>query len=86
MLHTVSWKSAHRFWRRRFLSSFNHIWAWRPSWSCDLDFPIKLSSPLSMDAPHKILLIGRAVSEKKIFENCVWTTDWARSRDDLVLY
>ena len=27
-----------------------------PSWSCDLDFAIKLSSPLPMDAPHKILL------------------------------
>ena len=39
-----------------FLSGFNHIWAWRPSWSCDLDFAIKLSSPLPMDAPHKISL------------------------------
>ena len=53
---------------------------------CDLDFGIKLSSPLPMDAPHKITLIGRAVSEKKIFEKCVWTTDWPRSRDDLDLY
>ena len=35
---------------------FYHIWAWRPSWSCDLDFAIKLSSPLSMDAPRKISL------------------------------
>ena len=26
------------------------------------------------------------VSEKKIFEKCVWTTDWPRSRDDLDLY
>ena len=32
------------------------IWAWRPSWSCDLDFAIKLSSPLPIDAPHKISL------------------------------
>ena len=54
MLHTKL--SAHRFWRRRFLSGFYHIWAWRPSWSCDLDFAIKLSSPLPMDAPHKISL------------------------------
>ena len=23
------------FWRRRFLNGFFHIWAWRPSWSCD---------------------------------------------------
>ena len=41
----------------RFLSVFfYHIWAWRPSWSCDLDFGIKLSSPLPIDAPHKISL------------------------------
>ena len=39
-----------------FLVFFYHIWAWRPSWSCDLDFTIKLSSPLPMDAPHKISL------------------------------
>ena len=39
-----------------FLSGFYHIWAWQPSWSCDLDFAIKLSSPLSMNAPHKISL------------------------------
>ena len=35
---------------------FYHIWAWWPSWSCDLDFAIKLSSTLPMDAPHKISL------------------------------
>ena len=28
-------------------------------------------------------LIGQAVSEKKIFEKCVWTTDWPKPRDDL---
>ena len=28
---------------------------------------------------------GQAVSEKKIFEKCVWTTDPPRSRDDLDL-
>ena len=39
-----------------FLSGFYHIWAWRPSWSCDLDFVIELSSTLPMDAPHKISL------------------------------
>ena len=35
---------------------FYHIWVWRPSWSCDLDFAIKLSSPLPMDVPNKISL------------------------------
>ena len=37
-------------------SGFYHIWAWRPSWSCDLDFAIKLSFPLPMTAAHKISL------------------------------
>ena len=35
---------------------FYHKWAWQPSWSCDPAFKIKLSFPLSMDAPHRILL------------------------------
>ena len=52
--YQVSWKSAHGFWRRRFLSVFYHIWAWRPSWSCDLDFAIKLEMPLPKEAPHKV--------------------------------
>ena len=30
------------------------LWTRRPSWSCDLDFGIKLSLPLPRDAPHKI--------------------------------
>ena len=36
--------------------SFYHIWAWRPSWSCDLDHLNKLSFPLPKEAPHKIWL------------------------------
>ena len=39
---------------KKILSGFYHIWAWWPSWSCDLDFANKLSLPLPMDAPHKI--------------------------------
>ena len=57
MLHT----KFHKNWpagsgEEDFLKGFYHIWAWWPSWSCDLDFAIKLSSPLPMDAPHKISL------------------------------
>ena len=33
--YQVSWKSVHRFQRRRFLKGFYHIWAWQPAWSCD---------------------------------------------------
>ena len=40
------------------LSGFYHMWAWRPSWSCDPDFVI-FRSPT-----HKICLIGQGVSEK----------------------
>ena len=32
------------------------IWAWRPSWSCDLDHLYKLSFPLPKDAPYKVWL------------------------------
>ena len=35
-----------------FLKFFTrYIWAWRPSWKCDLDHIYKFSFPLSMDAP-----------------------------------
>ena len=54
--YQVSWKLARRFWRRRFLKGFYHIWAWRPSWSCDPDAANKISFPLPKEAPHKIWL------------------------------
>ena len=46
MLHTKfreNWPTGSR--EEDFLNVFYHIWAWRPSWSCDLDFTIKLSFP-----------------------------------------
>ena len=39
-----------------FLKGFYHIWAWRPSWSCDLGHLYKLSFPLPKEAQHKIWL------------------------------
>ena len=36
-----------------FLKGFYHIWAWRPSWSCDPDAANKVSFPLPKEAPHK---------------------------------
>ena len=33
----VSRSLAFWFWRRRFLKGFYHSWAWRSSWSCDLN-------------------------------------------------
>ena len=35
---------------------FYHIWAWRPSWLCDLDHLYEVSFPLPKKAPHKIWL------------------------------
>ena len=52
MLHTKFREN--RFWRRRFLKGFYHIWAWRPSWSCDPDAANKLSFPLPKEAPLDI--------------------------------
>ena len=35
---------------------FLRFWAWRPSWSCDLDHLYKLLFPPPKEAPHKIWL------------------------------
>ena len=56
MLHTKFHENRPSGSGEDFLSGFYHIWAWRPSWSCDLDFAINILSPLPMDAPHKISL------------------------------
>ena len=41
---------------RNILKGFYHIWAWRPSLSCDPDAANRLSFPLPKEAPHKIWL------------------------------
>ena len=65
MLHTKFRKSRSAGSGEDDFKGFHHIWAWRPSWSCDPDAANKLSFPLPMEAPHKILaLIGQAVLEK----------------------
>ena len=66
-LYQVSLKSVNWF-RRRFLKDFYHIWAWRPSWSCDPDTTNKLSVPLPIE--QNLALIGQAVFENKMFEHC----------------
>ena len=37
-----------------FFLGFYHIWAWRPSWSCDLDHLSKLLFPHPIEAPYEI--------------------------------
>ena len=54
MLHTKFRENRSASSGEGFLSGFYHIWTRWPSWSCDLDFGIKLSLPLLRDAPHKI--------------------------------
>ena len=39
---------------KKIFEGFYHIWARRPSWSCDPDAANKLSFPLPKEAPHKI--------------------------------
>ena len=54
---------------KKIFKGFYHIWAWRPSWSCDLYDLHKLSFPLPKEDSHQNLaLIGQVVSEK-MFEN-----------------
>ena len=36
------------------MKGFYHIWAWRPSWSCDQDIANKITMPLPKEASHKI--------------------------------
>ena len=48
------------------LERFYHIWAWLPSWSCDLDHLYKLLFLIPKEAQYEIWL----VSDEKIFEHC----------------
>ena len=58
-----------------------HIWAWRPSWSRDLDHLYKLSLSLPKEAPSENLaFIGQAVSEEKMFEIVDDADDGLRSK------
>ena len=52
-----------------FVGFFYHIWAWRPSWSCDPYAANKLSFPLPKGLHIKFALIGLVVLEEKLFEN-----------------
>ena len=56
MLHTKFRKIGPPVLAEKILKGFYHIWAWRPSWSCDPDAAKKISFPLPKEAPHKIWL------------------------------
>ena len=57
----------------------------RPSWSCDLDFAIKLSFPYPWLLHIKFDFDWPSGFREEDFEKCVWMTDRPRSRDDLDL-
>ena len=54
MLHTKFRGNRSTGSREDFLKSFYHIWAWRPSLSCDPHAANKISSPLPKEASYKI--------------------------------
>ena len=48
---------------------FYLVWAWRPSWSCDLDYLYTHWFPLPKNASlYNLALTGQVISEKEIFE------------------
>ena len=60
--------------RRKFLK-VSFIWAWQPSWSCELDHLYQLLFPHPRRLHKNLALIGQAVSEEKMFEHCEWLND-----------
>ena len=53
----------------KILKGFYHIWAWRPSWSCDPDVANKLSFPYPRRLHIKFGFDWPSVSEK-MFKHC----------------
>ena len=86
MLHTkFCGKSARQF-RRRFLKGFYHIWAWRPSWSCDQHHVKIFFISLYLKAfIQNLVQNGSVVSEKIRFDFLYVHDLWPRSRNDLDL-
>ena len=54
MLHTKFVEIGPTVLEKKILKGYYHIWAWRPSLSCDQDPVSKLLFPQHMEAPHKI--------------------------------
>ena len=65
------------------MKGFYHIWAWRPSWSCDLDFLYTHWFPLPIDASYKIWLwLAKRFQRRRSLK--LWTdgrTDDGRTPD-----
>ena len=62
------------------MKGFYHIWAWRPSWSCDLDFLYTHWFPLPIDASYKIWLwLAKRFQRRRSLK--LWTDDGRRTPD-----
>ena len=73
MLHTKFRGNRPAGSREDFLKGFYHMWAWRPSWSCDQHHVI-----LVPESFHKKLVrIVKVVSEKIWFE-FLFDTPWTK--------
>ena len=53
---------------------------------CYIPSFVEIGQPVLEKKIFECFLPYMGVAEKKIFEKCVWTTDWPRSRDDLDLH
>ena len=76
--YQVSRSSAFWFQRKRFVKVFTIIWAWWPSWSCDIYHLYSISFSHPMEALHNLVSIGLAVSKEKKFENVVSEWPWTK--------
>ena len=56
MLHVPSFKTSRLLVLEQILKCYYHIWAWRPSRSCDLDHLYEFSFPFHIEAQHEIWL------------------------------
>ena len=72
--------------KKKILKGFYHIWAWRPSWSCDQDHVNKFSFPYKLKAfIQNLVQNGPVVSEKIRFEFLYVHHLGPRSSNDLDL-
>ena len=86
MLHTKFRGNQPAGSREEDFDRFYHIWAWRPSWSCDQHHVIRFSFPCTLKLSYKNLVqIGKVVPEKVWFEFLYVHDHGPRSRNDLDL-
>ena len=62
------------------MKGFYHIWAWQPSWSCDLDFLYTHWFPLPINASYKIWLwLAKRFQRRRSLK--LWTDDGRTTTD-----